>query len=746
MRIKIYFIVLLISFNLLGQEDPILLSLKSNLDKFSKNHAPQKVFIDFDQDYYLSGETMNFAVFLAKENGKILKEEEVVYLDFLTKDAQLNTSIKVSTRDGRAFGFISIPDSLKATTIKVSAYTRWMANVDKAFYFQKEISVFNRNDRNLFECEEDTKKTNTWGSPYLVADVPNQVPFLSIKKNRNLLLVDRNGDSIFAISRGNDPEKFIPQLGELYFVKDDLGNIEKLPPVSESGIAIAFNNSNNNLDISLNSNLKPTGSFRFFVQKGNEVLYQSVYSSSERSKLFSLPKDLLKEGLLLFGIIDDEGAFISYRFYDLQKKENSLLVLGLGKDSYSPREKVSLNLSLSEKAFPMGGSFSVSVTKRTESDEVKGRLKDYLKNSVDFTANQSQSLENWRYNPLRVQEQLKKGPSYNHEYNAITIRGQVLDIDNKPIPEQSFVFFFAGQKFSYNGRTDKNGEVVFQAEPFYGTEYVAIQPLFPDIVGPVTFKQFDDISPNTSFVDCGIETVISAVSGGVVKEYENQRIRNAYFNGEWETSKTESDVDPFEKYYYREIVLDEYASFKTMEEVIIELLSTVRIMGKNKKLRVYDHERTISYRGTPNFLIDGRPVTDPEEIFKLDPATIRSIGVINTITDLREFYVFGKNGVIVFNSIDEKLNRPKELSKNIFIAQGFTPFSNDMVEKITPESKPDFRSSIYWNPVCVINKESGALKLEFDTSDDLGEYVIRISGITETGNMIEKTKSFSVSK
>jgi hypothetical protein len=61
----------------------------------------------------------------------------------------------------------------------------------------------------------------------------------------------------------------------------------------------------------------------------------------------------------------------------------------------------------------------------------------------------------------------------------------------------------------------------------------------------------------------------------------------------------------------------------------------------------------------------------------------------------------------------------------------------------TNERIPDFRNTMYWNPV-LQGSPGETISCEFFTSDNTGEYLVIVRGISEQGSMLEGRCSFTL--
>ena len=161
-------------------------------------------------------------------------------------------------------------------------------------------------------------------------------------------------------------------------------------------------------------------------------------------------------------------------------------------------------------------------------------------------------------------------------------------------------------------------------------------------------------------------------------------------------------------------------------------------MNKNAK-----HVDILGYN--PLLLIDGVPVLNSEIFLQTNVADIERIEIIYST------YYFGSikyDGVL--NLITQNGTCNIDLGPEVsrlsyqFMEPEFLfevpDYSNPAVLN---NRTPDFRTTLYWNPQVVLDKD-GKAEIEFYTSDDTGEYIIDVEGYTDTGNRIKETRNITV--
>ncbi|MEP6260118.1 MAG: hypothetical protein ABJ092_00975 [Gillisia sp.] len=186
--------------------------------------------------------------------------------------------------------------------------------------------------------------------------------------------------------------------------------------------------------------------------------------------------------------------------------------------------------------------------------------------------------------------------------------------------------------------------------------------------------------------------------------------------------------------------LDEFTRFKSLNEVLIEIvkLVSIRRMGGNQQLDIvggFIEPEGGNYG--PLVLVDGVLLQDHSEIIAYDARKIKKIHV------LREKYFLGPQvykGIISFETIGGDFF---DVMKKDFISeiemvrpQQDKMFFNPSYQDLDSSQNriPDYRLQLLWNPNFSITNR--ATNVEFYTSDVPGEYEISIEGFTEDGTAV----------
>ena len=112
------------------------------LEQFVSSHPQEKVFLHFDKPFYAISDDIWFKVYLVNANNHLPRKDALVYVQLLEEDGNVVASRKVQVLDGGGFGDFELAAlDLKEGTYVVRAYTSYMRNFDKSFFFHQQLKI-----------------------------------------------------------------------------------------------------------------------------------------------------------------------------------------------------------------------------------------------------------------------------------------------------------------------------------------------------------------------------------------------------------------------------------------------------------------------------------------------------------------------------------------------------------------------------------------------------------------------------
>ena len=113
-------------------------------------YTGERVFVHTDRDIYIAGENVFFKLYLINDSSHKLSEtSKIAYLILRSSASVPIAKIRIKTEGGIAYGNILLPDTLSSGPYQLTAFTNWMRNSGEGSFFNKEIFVANRFDKDL---------------------------------------------------------------------------------------------------------------------------------------------------------------------------------------------------------------------------------------------------------------------------------------------------------------------------------------------------------------------------------------------------------------------------------------------------------------------------------------------------------------------------------------------------------------------------------------------------------------------
>jgi len=112
--------------------------------------AGELVYVHTDRDIYIAGEYVFFKLYvIEKSTHKLSETSSVAYMVLRSRSNIQVAGIRFIVDHGTASGSIFLPDTLNSGPYQLTAFTNWMRNSGEESFFNEEIFVANRFDKDL---------------------------------------------------------------------------------------------------------------------------------------------------------------------------------------------------------------------------------------------------------------------------------------------------------------------------------------------------------------------------------------------------------------------------------------------------------------------------------------------------------------------------------------------------------------------------------------------------------------------
>ena len=770
-----------------GQDDSSTI-LNTRFTKYNLENVQEKLFVHTDKAFYLSGEITWFKIYAVDASlNQSMDLSKVAYVEIIDRN---NTQIikgKISLKKGSGNGSFLLPKSLPTGNYVMRAYTSWMKNFSADFYFEKSITVINSLKEPMKQVQGDSTGYDIQFFPEggnLVKGVRSKVAFRVVGrdgKGRDCMgkILNQNGIEVAnfqTLQFGLGHFYFMPLAGEKYQAQIKSGDTilqAALPQIHEQGYVMQVTDSGKNLiKVVVNTDLKTADEMvRLFIHTRQIPRLQTTGSLANHEAIFIVDKNLLGEGISHFTLFNNKQQPICERLY-FKRPASMEISVKSKKIEYSTREKITIDIGARDRIDkPVAADLSVSVFQEDSlqtlentdilnylwlSSDLKGRIESpdfYFRDSsalVDEAMENLMLTHGWsRFRWEDVLQPSSKRPEWLPEYETHLVNGRVFN-KNTALPAENITAYLSvrATNFRFNTATsNKDGKLYFNMPGLFGNEEIIVQTNSSkdsayriEILNPFSDKFSTNTLPAFSFSG-DLHSLLLAHS-------ISTQVQNAYF-----AEKTTHFYSPFTDslafygppdYQYK---LGDYTRFTSLEEIFREYVAEIGVRKSEGKthLLVWKDDKSLKI-GDPLVLLDGVPYFDMDSVLKFDPLKIRKLEIMK-----RKYYIgpVVADGIVsLFTYAGDLEGTPLEPNAIVLEYEGlqlerefFSPVYE--TQKEIKSRLPDFRTTLYWSPEIITDK-SGNQQCSFYTSDQPGNYVVSVQGISLNGLAGTKVMRFTV--
>lgn len=365
-------------------------NIESALASYAAKYSPEKIYIHYDKEYYVAGETIWFKAYLYYA-GKPSGLSNNFYLQLYNEKGTIVCDKKYPINGATVKGDIQLPDSLSQGYYTIRAMTPHMLNVSPDFLYSKVFFVFNPSEK------ADDEKRRTPGpalsvqffpeSGYLLDGVTTVLAFKATDSlgqpaaiNGIIKMDDTVNLSPFSTYHAGIGRVLIkPHYGKKYTAAvtyNGRTHFFPLPDAVSSGINLHIEDEKEGKIFLINRTKKEKDNFDkvlLVVQAGYRIVYENEVSfDNYLSVKGHLGTDSLPSGILHFTVFSKEGLPLVERIAFVDNREyEAAATINIEKKGIEARSE-----TIAHIVFPdtMQRSCSVSATVDEGSMSYKGSI------------------------------------------------------------------------------------------------------------------------------------------------------------------------------------------------------------------------------------------------------------------------------------------------------------------------------------------------------------------------------------
>jgi TonB-dependent SusC/RagA subfamily outer membrane receptor len=761
------------------------------LQTLSTTKATENVYLHFDRTRYTAGDTIYFKAYLTLgEQHQLSKLNGVLHVDLLNKADSLVKNVELQTNNGLAWGDFTLAKNLPKGTYHIRAYTKWMLNNADANVFDKPVTINSTVPETQTLSTKSTKITNKFDIQFFaeggtfVDDIPVKLAFKAIDEHG--VGVDVKG--VVVDNLNTEVTKFeakhlgmgiifiTPVEGRTYKAKltyaDGTKATVDLPRADVKGMTLLVNNdSPDKLLIEINAS-KP-----YYIENKNKEISVVIYSNGSVRSVktildsqvldLNLAKKDFQTGVVQVTLFSNTGEPMNERLAFIQNNDLINVQTASDKSIYTARGKVHITLNAKKDDKPVSGYFSASVIDATKipvnesaettilthlllTSQLKGMVEQpnyYFANVTNDTrASLDVLMLTQGYRRFEWKQLLGTTETITAAYaveKGIDISGTVTLKDGTPVENGSVTLLTqsggnmlsqstdAKGKFTFpNLVYDDNTPFVIQAKTSTGNINVQVIMDGPKQLRVVDPPREPDL--NTALLKTAAKSqpvFLADASGKMLKEVI---VADKSYIGPDHASQTINN--------------NQIRDQGSLANGLAGRLNGVAIRGGVPYLT--DKVSDLMQGGPMLIVLDDVAQADGTSIDDYNIVDIESVKVLKN-NDAAIYGVRGANGVLLIKTIKNKsipINKTMAPGLITYAPKGFykaRTFYSPVYGGSTPNAVPDDRSTIYWNPDLVTDKD-GSTSFDYFNADGKGDYRVIIEGIDENGNLGRSVYTYKV--
>ena len=762
-------------------------------------YPQEKIHLHTDRTQYVPGEKIMFKVYVVDAFTHLSPTMSgYAYVELISSTDELIQRVMVrGDENGLFHGQIFLSEFVPEGDYTVRAYTRYMENMGDDYFFKKPIRISNLKPEETRRGRQSNSNYEVSFYPeggYMTEGVFSRLAFKALNRNGTseqivCTLVDRQGNTVGETSTvyaGMGQIGFLPEQGKEYYMEceNESGQKRRIRlPAAQKTVSLSVNNRGSRYMVEVKRTPGiPEKPLSLLVHCKGAVLYYEAWNPLEPYIVFS--NDMFPSGVIQFVLFDDQMNPVSERLVFNKTEDQADLVFSLDKPSYSKREKVVVELTVSDfDGGPVEGHLSVAVTDDKDiavdndntilsslllSSELKGYIESpgyYLQDDARaaYALDLLMLTHGWRR--YDISEALKGNhvlPVIEYEEEKVVsgsvkrfllgrpvANGEVIIISNKgvffhDVTDEAGNFhvyvdcpdsteFFVQSR---NQRESSNVEIVLDKETFPALRHVPKSPLLSAFVEGIAHQEEEDNflikAEQRALYDDDMRMIQLpdvVVTGHHIPKRDEARLAVFPFN------------DASDKTLYREDFENIHVDVSNLIEMFTSRISVDRSTGW-VYINGYDAPAIVVIDG----IVQGMSLGLDKMI------TIEEVETVDFFMGAGAaiFGSQGGNGAVSFTT-RRGTNTGfvnKSFNTAIFKPIGYqNPVEFYSPQYDTPQSRtlsvPDYRTTLFWKADVLISEE-GKASFDFYASDFLGTYSVVIEGISNEGKIIRRIEKIEI--
>ncbi len=763
---------------------------------FSKSDFAQNaetIHLHLDKEIYLPGETIWFKAYVFPKNGAATTSTNF-YAGIYNPEGKLLSKKHYPLFGGTCNGEFEIPDSLSYSALQLIVFTKNSLGNDSSNFYTRIIKLYQKKEvekEGFLVLEESTLLEFFSEGGTMVSGIPNYVGIKASNNNHSPISVNaaiienisnKIIDSVNILADGLGKFQFTPENGKKYHIiwPDHSGkmNQQELPTAIENGVGLHSEIKTDKLYYSIQkkTNLRRFEKLNLFVKMGTEILYkESILLKNNQQFVNSFSIDSLPSGILQLILTDDDQNILQAKSIAILHRNNAPQINIIEKNMSAKGKNIidlwipdtllnNLSLSIADLDFyQTNGSPSIydelllannrQFLNYNFGDAVQmndEKKKDLILQTSNLnTSSENINTINDNYLSLLIHSQ-------NNKNDFLSNTMLTMIVDDKGTGKQ-----FLTLTPSSHSDFSKSGLIFYDSAKVYfkiannkETSEKLLLTKEGDVKMPEQIKAMTllkEIRQGSAFISA--EILETYVTKKPEKFNEVQTIQAVVLKSRYINPITKRIAEIDKKYTsgmfsglargYQLNVLDDPDAANQLD--IFNYIK-YRIPGltvsSGGKTMIREFKTNRDFDGASVLLFINETESSYDMLESLPVSQVAYVKYISGIV-IGSSFVSQNGALYIYTKRGDEPGASNTTAMNTTMVKGYDiskEFSTPDYSEKTTLVNPDYRSTLYWNPYIITDKDNHKIRIEYYNNDIATKHLLILKGFAEDGSLIEIKK------
>lgn len=767
--------------------------IDSMMNVYADRTAPERIHIHFDKIMYNKGETVWYKVYFLQGRDSGLASMNV-YLEWYGTDGKLIARSAAPIVLSSSSGSFDIPTDYKGKVLEVRAFTRWMLNDDTAFMYRRQLMINDGISTPPVAAPPPTRVTLFPEGGFLIQGLRSRIAFKATNSFgdpvfiKAVLTDDENNtlDSVHALHDGMGSFSLAPSAAHSYYFKwtDEYGitGTIAVPVPKPEGALLSITGKKDKAICRIDRSANAPDNFKkmiLVVHMNRTGLYQVAINTTEKRSLSAeIPVSDLPTGLLQFTLFTSDWIPIAERVLFINNQAHEFNVsITAPLINVDARGKNMLDLYVPDTLFTnMSLAITDAAVSTTDQHSIfsdlllSGDIKGKLYNAAYYLSANTEEIKDhtdlvmltngWRrFDWDKIKAHIAPKINYPVENEYMKLIGKVSGVKSKEAGELNMIVVSKDSSRQFiSAPLQKDGSFEYPIAIFDTASImfsINNKPLLSEkmklqVSNGLLQMPLKNIPPINIDANSGDPQVIQKLALVLAEEeLLRKKMAETTLKEVIVTTRIKSKVEQLDEKYSsgffrgnasrKSYVLDvsdpnSIRSSATVMEYLTSRVPGLMVNGTN-----------LQWRGSAPMLFLNEMRTD---IATLASIPLTSIAMIKAFPPIFMFVAGGGEGgaVAVYTRVGDDQNlQPETAGLQSVKLAGYTQFREfyhpSYEQPDSSFTKPDNRTTLYWNPHLITNRAQQRLQIEYFNNDFTKSFKLVLEGINAAGKMTRVIKT-----